>query len=199
MRPRRGAPEFSAEIVLRAYTVGLFPMAGPNGGIEWFSPDPRGVFEIETFRASRSLRQTINRATFESRYDTAFPDVMMACADRDEGTWISPQIFDVYCELHRAGFAHSVESWRDGKLVGGLYGVAIGGAFFGESMFHRETDASKVALASLIERMKARGFALLDTQWITRHLASLGAIEIPRAEYMTRLRDALERRCKFVD
>lgn len=193
MQPHDGPPEFSAQLVLSAYCAGLFPMAGTSDRIEWFSPDPRGVFEIETFRPARSLRQTIHRRVFETRVDTAFAEVLRACADRDEGTWISHQIFDVYCELHAAGYAHSVESWRDGRLVGGLYGVAVGAAFFGESMFHRDTDASKVALAALVERMKLRHYSLLDVQWLTPHLASLGAVEISRSEYLRRLRRAITR------
>lgn len=190
---------FSPEIVLYGYRVGIFPMADPDGRIYWYRPDPRCIFEIGGLRISRSLRQTLRRGTFEIRVNSAFVEVMHACGDRSEGTWISPQIVEVYGELHRRGFAHSVESWRDGRLVGGLYGVTQGGAFFGESMFYRARDASKVALVALMGRLEARGYALLDTQWSTPHLSRLGAIEIPGAEYARRLREALELSCTFVD
>jgi leucyl/phenylalanyl-tRNA--protein transferase len=186
------------ELVLHAYREGLFPMADARGRIAWYSPDPRGIFEIERFRPSRSLRQQIRRRAFEVRVNTAFGQVIDACASAHGATWISPTIRRLYAALHESGYAHSVESWQSDELAGGLYGVAIGGAFFGESMFHRATDASKVALAALIERLRARGFALLDTQWITPHLQSLGAVEIPRAEYLRRLRAALELDCQFV-
>jgi leucyl/phenylalanyl-tRNA--protein transferase len=178
------------EMVLAGYRAGAFPMADPDDHIYWFSPDPRAIFEFDRLRMHRSLRQTIRRAVFEVRIDTAFDEVIAACADRPEGSWISPTIMSVYRTLHRWGYAHSVESWRDGQLTGGLYGVALGGAFFGESMFHRVTDASKVAFVALMHRLKARGFALVDTQWLTPHLAQLGAIEIPRCEYLARLRAA---------
>ncbi len=193
------APAFSPELVLHAYRAGVFPMGEPGGRIGWYSPDPRGIFELDQFRISRSLRKTIARGAFEIRVDTAFAEVMGACGDRDEGTWITPAISRVYLELHRRGHAHSVEAWQGGELAGGLYGVTIGGAYFGESMFHRRTDASKVALAALVERLSARGFSLLDTQWVTPHLASLGAAEIPRAEYIARLEHAVRLPCTFTD
>jgi leucyl/phenylalanyl-tRNA--protein transferase len=136
------------------------------------------------------LRRTIRQQVFDVRVDTAFPAVMRACAERDE-TWITRPIVESYVELHRRGFAHSVEAWQGDQLVGGLYGVALGGAFFGESMFHTVTDASKVALVALVERLRARGFTLLDTQWVTPHLETFGAIEIPRVEYLERLRHAM--------
>lgn len=174
-------------------------MADSDGRIGWYSPNPRGVFEFDRFRIPRSLRKLIRRGVFEVRIDTTFESVMRACADRPEGSWISEQIIDLYTRLHDAGFAHSVEAWHDGELAGGLYGVVIGGAFFGESMFHRRTDASKVALAALIERLEQRNFALIDTQWITPHLASLGAVEIPRGEYLERLASAIRLDCRFSD
>lgn len=187
------------ELVLRGYCAGIFPMACGMGEIEWFSPDPRCIFEFDRLRISRSLRRTLSRGTFETRVNTAFRHVLAACADRGEGTWISPLIARVYTELFEQGFAHCVESWRDGRLVGGLYGVAIGGAFFGESMFHRETDASKVALVRLVERLRERGYTLLDTQWATPHLRRLGAIEIPRRVYLRRLEGAVALPRSFTD
>lgn len=187
------------ELVLHAYTLGAFPMGEPDGEIAWYSPDPRCIFPLDTFKPARSLRQVIRRAIFDVRINTAFADVMAACADRGEGTWISKEIFAVYAALHDSGFAHSVECWHEGRLAGGLYGVAIGGAFFGESMFTRVTDASKVALVALIERLRARGFTLLDAQWLTPHLERLGAVEIRRRQYLRRLHQALLIRTNFVD
>ncbi len=185
--------------VLRAaYVDGWFPM-GEQGTrlIEWFSPDPRGVLRLTAFHVPARLGRTLRAGRFEIRIDTAFAAVMEACAERDD-TWISDVILESYQALHLAGEAHSVECWRDGRLVGGLYGVALGGAFFGESMFHVETDASKVALAALVERLRDRGYGLLDLQWVTPHLAQFGATEIRRGQYLRLLREALERRCDFV-
>ncbi len=193
------AEAFSAELVLRGYCAGLFPMADPRGRIAWFSPDPRCIFEYERFHVPRTLRQVVRQQRFEIRIDTAFEDVIRACGERPEGTWISPRILSVYVQLHRAGFAHSVECWKDGGLAGGLYGVAIGGAYFGESMFHRVRDASKVALVALMERLKSRGYTLVDTQWRTPHLSRFGVVEIPRDEYLRRLEAALALRCSFRD
>ncbi len=190
-------PSLTPELVLKAYRLGAFPMAHWDGRIYWFSPDPRCIFPLDAFKIPRSLRQTIRRAKFEVRVDTAFARVLAGCADRPEGTWISPEIARVYGELHARGYAHSVESWQGGELAGGLYGVALGGAFFGESMFTRVPDASKVALVALVERLRTRGFALLDTQWRTEHLARFGAVEIPRREYLRRLRAALDLPCRF--
>jgi len=187
------------ELVLHAYSIGAFPMADPDGEIAWFSPDPRCIFPLDKFHVPRTVRQLIQRRVFEVRIDTAFAEVIAACADRAEGTWISESIMATYTELHRQGFAHSVECWQADNLAGGLYGVALGGAFFGESMFTRVTGASKVALAALVERLKARGFTLLDTQWTTPHLARFGAIEIPRREYLRRLRAALLLPCRVAD
>lgn len=187
------------ELVLEAYRIGAFPMADEDGEIAWFSPDPRCIFPLDRFHVTRSLRQTIRRRVFEVRINTAFDEVIATCANRDEGTWISDELMAVYRVLHRRGYAHSVESWRAGELAGGLYGVAIGGAFFGESMFTRVNDASKVALVALVERLRRRGFVLLDTQWNTPHLARFGAREIGRAAYLRRLRLALALPCRFAD
>ncbi len=186
-------------LLVRAYRKGLFPMALEDGEIGWFSPDPRGILPIETFHVPGRLARLVRQAPYEIVIDRAFEAVMRACAERPrEGTWISDEIVESYTALHRLGLAHSVEAWRGDELVGGLYGVHLGGAFFGESMFHRATDASKLALVALVDRLARRGFTLLDTQWITPHLAQFGAIEIPRAEYLRRLADALKRDCSFV-
>ena len=180
--------------LLAAYRAGLFPMpAGRRGAVGWWSPDPRGVLPLDGLRVTRSLRAATRR--FEVRVDTAFDEVVAACADprRPEG-WITSRIRSAYVALHRLGWAHSVETWREDRLVGGLYGVAVGGLFAGESMFHRETDASKVALVALVELLRADGDRrrLLDVQWRTPHLASLGVVEVPRPEYLSRLATALE-------
>lgn len=185
------------QLVLDGYRVGIFPMADERDAISWYSPDPRCVFELDRFHVPHSLRQTLRRKPFEIRFDTAFDEVVRACADRPEGTWISRGVAHLYSELHERGSAHSVETWRDGELAGGLYGVTIGGAFFGESMFHHVSEASKVALVALVERLGQRGFTLLDTQWMTPHLARFGAIEIPRDEYLRRLAAAIELECDF--
>jgi leucyl/phenylalanyl-tRNA--protein transferase len=180
--------------LLAAYRSGLFPMpSGRRHAIGWWSPDPRGVLPLDGLRVSRSLRAAQRR--FEVRVDTAFDEVVAACADprRSDG-WITPRIRAAYGELHRLGWAHSVETWRDDELVGGLYGVAAEGLFAGESMFHHETDASKVALIALVDLLRTDGDdrRLLDTQWQTEHLASLGVVAVPRADYLARLAVALE-------
>jgi leucyl/phenylalanyl-tRNA--protein transferase len=173
-------------------------MALEDGEIGWFSPDPRGVLPLEAFRTPSRLARVVRRHVFEVEVDRAFEQVMRECAaGREEGTWISEEILEAYCALHRLGLAHSVETWQDGRLVGGLYGVHLGGAFFGESMFHRVTDASKVALVALADRLVRRGFKLLDIQWTTPHLQQFGAIAIPRREYLRRLRHALSQDCTF--
>ena len=169
-----------------------------DGRIRWYAPGPRAVIPLDAFHVPRSLRQTVRKSVFEVTVNADFPGVIRACAEREE-TWISAEIERAYTELHRLGLAHSVEAWRAGQLAGGLYGVALGGAFFGESMFSRETDASKVALVALVERLRARGFVLLDTQFLTPHLARFGAVEIPRAEYERRLAEALQCRRRFDD
>ena len=171
---------------------------GMDGGeIGWFSPDPRGVIPIDhRFHIPHGLKRTLKRNPFEVRFNTAFSEVMRGCSDRPE-TWIDGTIFKSYVRLHYLGHAHSVEAWQDGELVGGLYGVSVGGAFFGESMFSRRPDASKVALVALVERMRERGYTLLDTQWTTRHLETFGAHEIPRREYLRLLRRAVGMSCTF--
>jgi leucyl/phenylalanyl-tRNA--protein transferase len=179
--------------VLAAYRRGLFPMRlGRGGPLGWWSPDPRGVLPLDGLRVSRSLRRSGRR--FETRVDTAFESVVRACADphRPDG-WIDESFVAAYCALHELGWAHTVETWYEGALVGGLYGIGIGGLFAGESMFHRATDASKVALVRLVELLRRGGATLLDVQWVTPHLASLGVVGIPREEYLDRLRLALER------
>lgn len=179
------------ELLIRAYCAGVFPMADHrHGRIGWYRPDPRAVIPLDAFHVPRSLRRTIRRGDFELTFNADFPAVIAACAAREE-TWISDDVVRAYTGLHRLGLAHSVETWRAGRLAGGLYGVALGAAFFGESMFSRETDASKVALVALVERLRERGFVLLDTQFLTAHLARFGAIEIARAEYERRLGAAL--------
>ena len=191
------------ELLLAAYASGWFPMADDEGVISWYSPDPRGIMPIDTFHVPSRLRRVVRRAAVQVDIDIAFEEVMRACAEAerepgDSGTWISDEIIESYCALHAQGYAHSVEVRQDGALVGGLYGVALGGAFFGESMFHRATDASKVALVALVNRLRARGFVLLDTQWVTAHLQQFGALEIPRPEYLRRLDESLKLEVSFV-
>lgn len=187
------------ELVLEAYRMGVFPMALEDGEIGWFSPDPRGVLPLdERFHVSHGLKRTLRKNLFEIRFDTAFEQVIEGCAQRPE-TWISSGIADAYIHLHHQEHAHSVEAWQDGQLVGGLYGLAIGGAFFGESMFSRVTDASKVALVALVERLRRNGFELLDTQWSTPHLVTFGAIELPKAVYLDLLEEALDLPVSFHD
>ena len=188
----------SAELLIHAYRNAVFPMAMEDGEIAWFSPDPRAIIPLETFHVPHGLRRVLSKGGFEVRVNTAFVEVMRGCAARKE-TWINDEILASYVNLHRSGHAHSVEAWCDGRLAGGLYGVAIGGAFFGESMFHTVTDASKVALHGLVERLRARGFALLDTQWSTPHLLNFGTTEVPRVVYRQMLSAALERECQFGD
>ncbi len=169
---------------------------GREGEIRWFAPELRGIIPLDGLKVSRSLRRTIRNRVFEIRFDTDFEAVIRACADRED-VWISETIVQSYCELHRLGFAHSVESWCGGELAGGLYGVSIGGAFFGESMFSLRTDASKAALVALVERLTAQGYRLLDTQYQNDHLATLGCIEIPQQKYLLLLDDALRSTCRF--
>jgi leucyl/phenylalanyl-tRNA---protein transferase len=188
----------SVPLLVAAYQAGYFPMGMDDGEIGWFSPDPRGILPLDTFHVSRRLARVLRSGRFAVTTDRAFRRVMESCAaDRDDGTWINAEILDVYGELHARRLAHSVEVWLDGDLAGGLYGVCLGGAFFGESMFHRVTDASKVALASLVEHLRTREFHLLDTQWTTPFLETFGAIEIPRDEYLARLEKALGAACRF--
>lgn len=187
-----------AELLLHAYRQAVFPMAMEDGEIAWFSPDPRAIIPLDTFHVPHGLKRTLKKNPFEIRINTAFEEVMRSCARRDE-TWINDVIIASYVNLHHIGHAHSVEAWLDGKLAGGLYGVSLGGAFFGESMFHEVTDASKVALHALVERLRARGFTLLDTQWLTPHLVTFGAREVPRLDYQRQLSKAVDRDCWFVD
>lgn len=182
--------DYSSQTLLSAYSQGIFPWPDGHGAVYWWSPDPRAVFPVGTVRRSRSLRQRMRTSGFTTTVDTAFDDVIRACAHRPgEGTWITPTMIDAYVGLHRQGHAHSVEVWLDGVLVGGLYGLTIGRVFTGESMFHRVRDASKVALAALDEHLGSRGFALIDAQMHTDHLQSMGAVEIPRSDFL----DALDR------
>lgn len=193
---KKQAPEFTAELVVRAYCQGIFPMGNDDGSIDWYSPDPRCIFDFDYFHVSKRLMRTYRNGDFEYRVNHAFEEVMWACAER-ESTWINEEIVRVYSKLNQHGLAHSVETYHEGVLVGGLYGVSIGGAFMGESMFHRMTDASKVALVYLVERMKERGFILLDTQYMNKHLASFNARNISRNEYLARLNEALKLECQF--
>ncbi|MBI1416488.1 MAG: leucyl/phenylalanyl-tRNA--protein transferase [Limimaricola sp.] len=191
-------PVLTPELLLRAYAMGVFPMseARDDPDVFWVDPKRRGVFPLDRFHISRSLAKRIRQERFRVTFDTAFADVVRGCADRPE-TWINDTIFALYTSLHAQGHAHSVEVWEGDNLVGGVYGVVIGAAFFGESMFSRATDASKVALAYLVDRLRAGGFTLFDTQFLTPHLASLGAVEIPRGAYHARLSTALSRRAAF--
>lgn len=196
-RPNPFDVEITPELIIRAYRAGIFPMAEDAGSTDlfWVSPEMRGIIPLDGFKLSTSLRKAIRQSDFTIRVDTDFAGVIEGCAtvgsDRDS-TWINASIRAVYGELFRRGVCHTVEVWDRGALVGGLYGLAIGGAFFGESMFHRRTNASKMAMAHLVERLNTGGFVLLDTQFVTDHLASLGGIEIPREDYEERLADALE-------
>lgn len=190
------------EILLRAYAAGIFPMAedAEDDSIYWVDPTMRGILPLDGFHAPRSLIKTIRRQPFDIRVDTAFAAVLDGCAEPAPGrerTWINAQIRDLYLSLHAMGYAHCVEAWMDGHLVGGLYGVSLGGAFFGESMFSRRTDASKIPLVYLWDRLKRGGYTLLDTQFITAHLSRFGATEIPRADYRLMLDEALERSATF--
>ena len=196
MSPR--SPTLSLPLVVAAYRSGYFPMGMDDGEIGWFSPDPRGILPLDAAHVSRRLGRVLRSGRFTITVDTACREVMEACAaDRDEGTWISPAILAVYCGLHDHGLAHSVEIWHEGTLAGGLYGVSVGGAFFGESMFHRVTDASKVALAFLVGRLNERRYRLLDIQWTTPFLETFGAIDISRDDYLQRLEQALQVGCRF--
>lgn len=178
------------ELLLEAYGSGIFPMGMEDGTIRWFSPDPRGILPLGDFHVPHGLKRALKRPGWELRTDTAFDEVVGSCAARDD-TWITPLIRKAYRELFEEGHAHSVEIWKEGHLAGGLYGVALGGAFFGESMFHRVTDASKVALWHLVRILRENSFTLLDTQWTTDHLEQFGALEIPREEYLELLSEAL--------
>ncbi len=197
MARRRGSnPEITPELLLRAYSIGLFPMADSADDPElfWVEPDVRGVIPLDGFHVSRSLAKVIRQKPFDIRFDTAFDAVVAACAqaapDRPS-TWINAKIKSLYGTLHRMGHAHSVEAWEGDQLVGGLYGVSLGAAFFGESMFSRRTNASKICLVHLVERLKANSFRLLDTQFTTDHLKTFGAIDVPKIDYEDMLANAL--------
>ncbi|CCQ73706.1 Leucyl, phenylalanyl-tRNA-protein transferase [Magnetospira sp. QH-2] len=189
-------------MLLRAYAAGIFPMAETKESREllWFDPEERGIFPLDAFHVPRSLRKKIRKGLFDVRCDSAFTEVVNNCAkttaNRQE-TWINGEIFDLVGQLHQLGVAHSVECWKDGKLVGGLYGIALGGAFFGESMFSVATDASKVALVHLVARLRMGGYTLLDAQFITEHLQRFGAIAIPRRDYHQMLADAMQVQGQF--
>lgn len=189
----------STDQLLLAYRVGVFPMAiNARGDLAWFSPDPRALIPLdERFHVPHGLRRTLRRGRFEVTFDQDFAGVIRGCAATHGETWISKEILEGYGRLHGEGHAHSVEARLDGRLAGGLYGVHIGGAFFGESMFHLEPDASKVALVALVERLRTRGFLLLDTQWLTPHLARFGTYLVPKSEYLRRLAQAVARNCEF--
>lgn len=197
MSRRTGISELAPAVLLAAYSEGYFPMAeSRTGPIGWYSPDPRAIVPLDQFHTSRSLRQVLAKGKFATTVNRAFAEVVRACAERAE-TWISEEIMEAYTELHRLGHAHSLETWTNGILSGGLYGVTIGGAFFGESMFSREPNASKVALATLVGRLQNRGYVLLDAQFMTEHLRQFGTVEISREEYLALLRRALRVRAEF--
>jgi leucyl/phenylalanyl-tRNA--protein transferase len=195
-KPDPFALELTPELIIRAYAAGIFPMAEDAGSPDlfWVSPEMRGIIPLDRFHVSKSLRKTMRTRDFSVRVDTDFDAVIEGCAtegeDRDS-TWINPEIRRLYGELFRRGYVHTVEVWDGEELAGGLYGLALGAAFFGESMFHRRTDASKIAIAHLVERLRAGGYRLLDTQFVTEHLRSLGGTEIAREVYEVQLADAL--------
>lgn len=191
------------DLLLAAYASGWFPMADGEEQISWYSPDPRGIIPLDTFHVPSRLQRVVRQGRFRIAINQDFEAVIRACAGAerdpdDGGTWISEEIVQSYCALHRLGHAHSVESWQGDHLVGGLYGVALGGAFFGESMFHRSPDASKVALVALVDRLRTRGFSLLDTQWVTGHLQQFGAAEISRPAYLALLAKSLRSGAHFL-
>jgi leucyl/phenylalanyl-tRNA--protein transferase len=194
--------EITPQVLLKAYAVGIFPMAesADDPGLFWIEPEERGIIPLDGFHLPRRLRRTIASDRFEVRIDHDFAAVIDACAESTEGrpkTWINARIRRLYGELFEMGAAHTIETWRDGKLVGGLYGVALGGAFFGESMFSRERDASKVALVHLVARLRAGGFTLLDAQFTTPHLTQFGAVDVQRDEYQVMLESAIAAKADF--
>ncbi len=198
---RRAHPlQLTAQLLIAAYCQGVFPMARSRHAheVDWYSPDPRAILPLDQFTCPRSLRQAAAKSHIEIRRDTAFNTVIRSCAlprTREHDTWINDQIIEAFTALHELGHAHSIEAWRDGHLVGGLYGVALGGAFFGESMFHTPgpgTDASKICLTHLITHLREKGFALLDVQINSPHMRRFGTIDIPRKQYLSRLEDALK-------
>lgn len=199
---RGGSFEITPDVLLKAYAVGIFPMAdsADDPGLFWLEPERRGIIPLDAFHVPKRLARTVRSGYFDIRVDTATEAVIAACAESAPGrpsTWINQRIRRLYSALARMGHCHSVECWRDGTLVGGLYGVALGAAFFGESMFHRERDASKVALVHLVDRLRAGGYALLDAQFVTDHLARFGAVELPKKQYQKLLTDAVQRNADF--
>ncbi len=191
----------SPKRLLSAYRQGIFPWYSENQPIFWWSLDPRGIIPLDDFHVGATLIKVLKRKIFEIKINTAFEDVMRACAVRSDGSesgWITEEMISAYTELHRLGNAHSIESWRNGKLVGGVYGIAIGGLFAAESMFYLESNASKIALTALVERMKETGFTLFDCQMVTNVTKRMGAIEISREEYLKQLNKALLQNCKFI-
>ncbi|MDQ6437932.1 leucyl/phenylalanyl-tRNA--protein transferase [Mesorhizobium sp. LHD-90] len=202
IRPFAPGHRIPTDLLLKAYATGVFPMAesADDPEVFWVRPEARGIIPLKGFHVSKSLRKTVRQGQFDIRVDTDFPSVIDACAEERENrrsTWINGPIRDAYIELNRIGHAHSLEAWRDERLVGGLYGVTLGRAFFGESMFSKETDASKVCLVHLVERLRERNFTLLDTQFTTEHLKRFGAIDVPRRKYEILLAEALESTAKF--
>jgi len=197
--PTRDSPPLTPELLLRAYAMGIFPMSDSRDDDSnfWVDPTRRGILPLDGFHISRSLAREIRRARYQIRINTDFTGVLRGCADRPE-TWINAEIFSLYMMLHHMGFAHSIEVWDGKELVGGSYGVALGAAFFGESMFSRRPNTSKIALAYLVDRLTIGGYCLLDTQFITDHLASLGGVEISRADYHRRLKQALGQSADFL-
>jgi leucyl/phenylalanyl-tRNA--protein transferase len=189
--------ELSPGRVLAAYRQGVFPYYDDTTPVLWWSPDPRAVIELSGLHVSRRMARTLRSGKFFLTLDAAFAQVIEGCADRAEGTWITAKMMRVYAELHRLGHAHSVEAWQDGELAGGVYGLALGGLFAGESMFTRRRDGSKAALVHLVEHLRQRGFTLFDVQYANDHTTRLGAVEIPRAAYLARLKDALARDVRF--
>ena len=202
MARARDKLDITPDVLLRAYSIGLFPMAesASDPNLFWVDPEERGIFPLDGLVVTRSLAKVVRSDRFQIRVDSAFDLVIDSCAEAGpgrEGTWINARIRTLYRTLFDMGRVHTIEAWQDGELVGGLYGVTLGAAFFGESMFHRRTDASKVALVHLVARLRAGGFRLLDTQFVTDHLASLGAIAVPKSAYHLLLADAVERRADF--
>ena len=193
--------DLSLQRLLLAYKQGIFPWYSVNEPILWWSPDPRAIVPLDDLRINRTMEKILKRGTFEIKVNTAFEEVINLCARRENNSksgWITKEMIAAYINLYEMGFAHSVEAWKDGKLAGGLYGVAVGGMFAGESMFHKESNASKAALCALVERMKERGYMLLDCQMVTDITRQMGALEISRADYLKRLEVALTVNCSFV-
>ena len=192
--------QLTADDLIYGYMNGIFPMADADNMLYWYSPDPRAIIPLDTYKPPKSLRPVINQNVFEIKIDADFEGVMRGCAtarSHDDSTWISEEIIKAYCDLHYLGFAHSVEAYQNNALVGGLYGVSIGAAFFGESMFYRVSDASKVAFHYLIQTLKQQNFELLDTQFINDNVRRFGAIEIPKSEYVWRLKRAIRKKMTF--